>query len=75
MNDELNVQIISNRGYKIDEFLYDIDLLTKTHKKLTEATDTIEDATKKGEKIKKQLSKVDEYEIEGVSNKQLENKD
>mgnify|MGYP007025924532 CR=1 FL=1 len=42
---------------------------------ISEATDTIEDATKKGEKIKKQLSKVDEYEIEGVSNKQLENKD
>lgn len=57
------------------EFSVYIDLLTKTHKKLTEATDTIEDATKKGEKIKKQLSKVDEYEIEGVSNKQLENKD
>lgn len=27
LNDELNVQIISNRGYKIDEFLYDIDSL------------------------------------------------
>ncbi len=57
------------------EFTVYIDLLTKTHKKLTEATDSIEDATKKGEKIKKQLSKVDEYEIEGVSNNRLENKD
>ena len=55
------------------EFSVYIDLLTKTHKKLTEATDSIEDATKKGEKIKKQLSKVDEYEIEVAKNKQIDN--
>lgn len=57
------------------EFTIYIDLLTKTHKKLTEATDSIEDATKKGEKIKKQLSKVDEYEIEVNQNKQIGNND
>lgn len=53
------------------EFGNYIDLLAKTHKKLTEATDTIEDATKKGEKIQKQLSKVDEYQIEVSLNKQI----
>lgn len=40
------------------EFSTYVELLTKTQKKLSEATDTIETATKKSEKIQKQLSKV-----------------
>lgn len=40
------------------EFSTYVELLTKTQKKLSEATDTIESATKKSEKIQKQLSKV-----------------
>ena len=40
------------------EFATYVELLTKTQKKLSEATDTIETATKKSEKIQKQLSKV-----------------
>lgn len=40
------------------EFTTYVELLTKTQKKLSEATDTIESATKKSEKIQKQLSKV-----------------
>ena len=53
------------------EFGNYIDLLEKTHKKLSEATDTIEDATKKGAKIQKQLLKVDEYQIETDLPKQI----
>ena len=40
------------------EFNLYVELLTKTQKKLSEANDTIESATKKSEKIQKQLSKV-----------------
>ena len=40
------------------EFSTYVELLTKSQKKLSEATDTIESATKKSEKIQKQLSKV-----------------
>lgn len=40
------------------EFATYVELLTKTQKKLSEATDTIESATKKSAKIQKQLSKV-----------------
>lgn len=46
------------------EFTVYVELLTKTHKKLNEATDTIENATKKSEKIQKQLSKMDDLGIE-----------
>lgn len=42
------------------EFSSYVDLLTKTQKKLGEVTNTIEDATKKSQKISKQLSKVEE---------------
>ncbi len=40
------------------EFSTYVELLTKTQKKLSEASDSIESATKKSEKIQKQLSKV-----------------
>jgi DNA recombination protein RmuC len=46
------------------EFAVYVELLGKTHKKLNEATDTIENATKKSEKIQKQLSKMDDLGIE-----------
>ena len=42
------------------EFNTYIELLSKTQKKLSEATNTIEDATKKSQKISKQLSKVED---------------
>ena len=42
------------------EFSTYVELLAKTQKKLNEASDTIEDATKKSLKITKQLSKVEE---------------
>lgn len=42
------------------EFTTYVELLTKTQKKLGEVTNTIEDATKKSQKISKQLSKVEE---------------
>ena len=42
------------------EFVTYVELLTKTQKKLNEATNTIEDATKKSQKISKQLSKVED---------------
>lgn len=42
------------------EFTTYVDLLSKTQKKLSEATNTIEDATKKSQKISKQLSKVED---------------
>lgn len=45
------------------EFGIYVELLAKTQKKLTEATDTIENATKKSEKIQKQLSKVDDLDV------------
>ena len=41
------------------EFTTFIELLDKTQKKLNEASSTIEDATKKSQKISKQLSKVE----------------
>lgn len=41
------------------EFGNYVELLTKTQKKLNEATDTIDSATKKSMKIQKQLDKVD----------------
>lgn len=56
------------------EFAVYVELLGKTQKKLNEATDTIENATKKSERIQKQLLKVDDYEIEKL-NKSLTNKD
>ena len=42
------------------EFAIYVDLLSKTQKKLSEASNTIEDATKKSQKISKQLSKVED---------------
>lgn len=42
------------------EFTTYVELLAKTQKKLAEASNTIEDATKKSQKISKQLSKVEE---------------
>ncbi|MGN1212936.1 MAG: DNA recombination protein RmuC [Christensenellales bacterium] len=42
------------------EFATYVELLTKTQKKLGEVSSTIEDATKKSQKITKQLSKVEE---------------
>lgn len=42
------------------EFTTYVELLSKTQKKLNEATNTIEDATKKSQKISKQLSKVED---------------
>ena len=42
------------------EFATYVELLEKTQKKLTEANDTIEDASKKSQKISKQLSKVED---------------
>jgi DNA recombination protein RmuC len=47
------------------EFSTYVELLTKTQKKLSEASTTIEDATKKSQKISKQLSKV-EYIGDGI---------
>lgn len=44
------------------EFSVYVELLTKTQKKLSEASDTIENATKKSEKIQKQLSKVSDID-------------
>ncbi|MBQ0017125.1 MAG: DNA recombination protein RmuC [Clostridiales bacterium] len=44
------------------EFTTYVELLSKTQKKLTEATDTIESATKKSEKIQKQLDKVSYFD-------------
>ncbi|MGN1208014.1 MAG: DNA recombination protein RmuC, partial [Christensenellales bacterium] len=40
------------------EFVTFVDLLTKTQKKIDEASGTITDATKKTQKIQKQLDKV-----------------
>lgn len=54
------------------EFSVYVELLGKTQKKLNEATDTIENATKKSEKIQKQLAKVDDYEIERLISNQSE---
>ena len=42
------------------EFATYVELLEKTQKKLTEANDTIQDASKKSQKISKQLSKVED---------------
>ena len=42
------------------EFSTYVELLQKTQKKLSEASNTIEDASKKSQKISKQLSKVDD---------------
>ena len=42
------------------EFSTYVELLEKTQKKLSEASNTIEDASKKSQKISKQLSKVDD---------------
>ena len=42
------------------EFATYVELLEKTQKKLTEANDTIQDASKKRQKISKQLSKVED---------------
>lgn len=47
------------------EFSTYVELLTKTQKKLVEASDTIENATKKSAKIQKQLSKVDDIDPAG----------
>ena len=44
------------------EFSTYVELLTKTQKKLSEATDTIESATKKSAKIQKQLLKVTDFD-------------
>ena len=46
------------------EFNVYVELLGKTQKKLYEATDTIENATKKSAKIQKQLSKVADYQLD-----------
>ena len=40
------------------EFVTFVDLLSKTQKKIDEASGTISDATKKTQKIQKQLDKV-----------------
>lgn len=48
------------------EFTTYVELLTKTQKKLSEATDTIESATKKSAKIQKQLSKVTDFDDTGI---------
>ena len=47
------------------EFSTYVELLTKTQKKLAEANDTIENATKKSAKIQKQLSQVDDIDPTG----------
>lgn len=44
------------------EFSTFVELLSKTQKKLTEASNTIDDATKKSQKISKQLSKVEDID-------------
>ena len=51
------------------EFSTFVELLSKTQKKLTEASNTIDDATKKSQKISKQLSKVED--IDGGNNDKL----
>lgn len=49
------------------EFTTFVELLDKTQKKLSEASNTIEDATKKSQKISKQLSKVEDIGGNDVS--------
>lgn len=49
------------------EFSTYVELLTKTQKKLNEASDTIESATKKSAKIQKQLNKVADLD-DGIEN-------
>lgn len=59
-------EIWSMLGTFKKEFSTYVELLTKTQKKLSEATDSIESATKKSEKIQKQLSKVTNLDDTGL---------